>query len=120
MTIIALIGQILLGGFFIYNGFGHLKNLNALTGYAVSKNVPQAKFAVMFTGLMLLVGGLSILTGFMVEIGAWILVLFLAVTTSMMHQFWKSTDPMHKMSEQVQFAKNIALIGALLMIVVGK
>jgi hypothetical protein len=35
----------------------------------------------------------------------------------MMHAFWKVTDPMHKMSETINFTKNLALIGALLMMV---
>jgi len=45
-----------------------------------------------------------------------LLVLFLLVTTLQMHQYWKITDQMLKMGEQINFYKNISLIGALLML----
>lgn len=119
MNLIFIIGQILLGGYFIYSGFKHFKDINILAGYAHSKNVPQAKFAVLFTGVMMLVGGFSVLTGFAAEIGLWVLIAYMIPVTVIMHQFWKAPDPIHRANEQIQFAKNIALIGALLMIVTG-
>lgn len=116
MNIIYIIGQILLGGFFVYNGINHFITLEGSAGYAKSKGVPAAKFAVAFASLMLVVGGISILTGFMMDIGAWILVIFLLGVTFTMHPFWKAADPQHRMIETIMFAKNIALLGALLMI----
>jgi len=117
MNVIFIIGQILLGGYFIYSGFKHFKNINMLAGYAHSKNVPQAKFAVLFTGVMMIVGGLTVLVGFATEIGFWVLIAYMVPVTAIMHQFWKESDPIHKMNETIQFSKNIAIIGALLMLV---
>ena len=34
----------------------------------------------------------------------------------MMHAFWKVQDPMAKMSERVNFTKNMALLGAALIL----
>jgi uncharacterized membrane protein YphA (DoxX/SURF4 family) len=76
--------------------------------------MPEA--ATIMTGLMLLVGGLSIGFGTYPLIGILILLAFMIPTTLAMHQFWTVTDPMQKMNEQIQFAKNMALIGALLML----
>jgi uncharacterized membrane protein YphA (DoxX/SURF4 family) len=116
MEIVYLLGRILLGGYFLYNGYNHFANLDSLTGYAKSKNVPMAKEGVIVTGLMMIIGGATILTGLSMTIGLWILVVFLLVTSFMMHQFWNVTDPMAKMGEEINFTKNIALAGALLVI----
>jgi uncharacterized membrane protein YphA (DoxX/SURF4 family) len=116
MEIFFLIGRLLLGGFFIYSGFNHFDSLAALTGYAASKKVPMPKTAVAVTGPMLLFGGLSIFFGVWVHVGIWVLIVFLLGATYGMHGFWTMVDPMQKMNERVSFMKNIALIGALLML----
>ena len=117
MGILFILGRILLGGFFIYNAYGHFKNLSGLTGYAMSKKIPMAKEAVIVSGVMMLLGGLSILLGFHMVYGMVILLAFLIPTTIMMHPFWKESDPQAKMMEQIQFSKNTAIIGALLITV---
>lgn len=117
METIFWIGRILLGGYFIYNAYNHFTNLASMSGYAKSKNVPMPKASVVLTGVMLLVGGISILSGLWLLTGLWVLVIFLIVTSIMMHPFWKVTDPMMKMGEQINFTKNMALAGALLMMI---
>ena len=114
MMALFVIGRILLGGYFLYNGFLHLKQLNNYTGYAQSKGVPSPKAAVITTGMMLLVGGLSVVTGYFMVLGLWLLVLFLVPTTFMMHKFWTITDPQARTMEQINFLKNLALVGAIL------
>lgn len=98
------------------NGYNHFKNLNMLTGYAQSKGVPMPKAAVALTGVMLSVGGLGILTGVYAQYALLVLALFLLVTTFQMHQFWKIQDPMGRMGEEINFKKNLALLGAVLML----
>jgi putative oxidoreductase len=39
-NVLFLIGRILFGGYFIYNGYNHLKNLSMMSGYAKTKGVP--------------------------------------------------------------------------------
>lgn len=111
------IGKIIFGLYFVYNGYSHFKNVGGLTGYAQSKKVPMAKFSVLLSGLMLLLGGASILLGMQNVLGMWILVAFLLPTTFIMHDFWKETDPMAKMNQKIAFTKNMALVGALLMLI---
>lgn len=117
MEMIFLIGRIVLGGYFLYNAYNHFAELDGLTGYAQSKKVPHAKIGVVLTGLMLLFGGATVLTGIFMIAGAWVLVAFLLVTSFMMHAYWHISDPMQKMSERIQFQKNLALVGALLIII---
>ncbi len=114
MTIF-LLGRIIFGAYFIYNGINHFKDEKAMTGYAKSKGVPSPRVAVLLGGAMLIAGGLGFVLGMNIQESAVILLLFMIPTTFMMHAFWKISDPMHKMSETINFTKNLALIGALLM-----
>lgn len=114
-TILFLVGRVIVGVFYIFNSMNHFKNLKMLTGYAQSKGVPSGGFFVAVTGLLLLLGGLSILTGIQPVIGITLLLIFLIPTTFIMHNFWSIQDPQMKMVEMVNFTKNSALIGTLLM-----
>jgi uncharacterized membrane protein YphA (DoxX/SURF4 family) len=86
-----------------------------LTGYAASKKVPLPKLAVMGSGLLLLVGGLSIGTGFLPLVGVICIVAFLLPVTLMMHNFWAIEDEQMKMTEMTNFMKNMGLMASALM-----
>ncbi len=118
MESIFIIGRILLGGYFIFSGVNHFTNIGMLTGYAKSKHLPAAKLAVALSGLILILGGLTILLNFWNILGLWALIVFLVVTTLVMHQFWTIKDPQARMGDMINFNKNIALIGALLLLIV--
>lgn len=90
--------------------------LSMMAGYAGSKGVPMPKGAVILTGLMLLLGGLGILFWMYVAYSIYVLAVFLLVVSFTMHQFWRIQDPMQKMPEQINFMKNLALMGALLLL----
>lgn len=117
MEIIFIIGRVLFGGYFIYNGFGHFKNHASLTGYAKMKGVPMAGMGVVVSGILMFLGGVAVLLDVRMALGLGLIVVFLVPTTFMMHQFWKVTDPMMKMGETINFTKNIALIGSALMLI---
>jgi len=118
MQIILIIGQILLGGYFVYSGLNHILGIKMLSGYAKSKGVYAPHLAVGFTGLMLLVGGLSILFGFHMRIGIIILVIFMLGVTFVMHAFWTEKDSALRMNDEINFSKNVAILGALLILFV--
>jgi uncharacterized membrane protein YphA (DoxX/SURF4 family) len=111
-----VLGRILLGGYFVMSGYKHFKHLKNNVGYAQSKGVPMPREAVMLTGLMLILGGLGILFGVYIGWAVLLLSVFLVVTSFKMHQYWKITDPMMRMGEQINFTKNLALFGAILML----
>lgn len=112
-----LAGRILLGGFFVVSGFNHFMNRETMAGYAGSKGVPSPDLMIAVTGLMLLAGGASILTGAYVTVGAALLVLFLLGTSFIIHDFW-NMDGEQRMQEQVQFMKDMALLGAVLTLLI--
>lgn len=119
MELLLLLGRIIFGGFFIMSGINHFANLQMMSGYAGSKNVPAPGAAVAVSGVMLLVGGLSVVFGVLPVLGLLVLILFLVPTSLLMHNFWAIEDPQQRMGEQVNFMKNMALIGASLALMYG-
>lgn len=113
--VLFLVGRIIYGGFFVMNAFNHFSQREMLTGYAASKGVPAPRVAVLVTGLLLLIGGLSMITGFLPVVGVAAIVIFLLGVSFMMHNFWAIEDQQMKTMEMVQFMKNMGLLGAALM-----
>lgn len=111
-----LIGRILFGGYFFMNGMNHFLKRGAMTGYATSKGVPMPEVMVLFSGLLIILGGLGVVLGVQIEIALALIILFLVPVTLKMHAFWSISDPQAKMGEMVNFMKNTALIGATLML----
>ncbi|BCX15625.1 MAG: hypothetical protein KatS3mg097_517 [Candidatus Parcubacteria bacterium] len=116
MKYIFLLSRLILGFYFLSNAFNHFKNLSILAEYAKSKNVLKPKLAVIFTGFLLLIGGLSILLGVYIEIGVLALTLFFLPVSFIMHNFWKVQDPQMKMIEMVNFTKNMAIWACILLL----
>lgn len=114
MDILFLVARVLFGGYFILNGYNHIVNTNSLVGYAASKKVPNAKLAVFFTGLLILLGGLGILFWVYVPTAVLLLSIFLLPVTIVMHNFWTETDPARRAGEYIAFTKNMALLGGAL------
>ena len=115
MNVLILIGRIIFGGFFISSGVNHFMGFEMMMQYAKMKGVPFPAFAQGVTGLLLLLGGLSILFGIYPCVGIVMLVAFLLPVSFMMHNFWTLADPQLRMADKVNFMKNMALLGALLM-----
>ena len=107
-----LAGRVMLGGFFIISGIRHFQNLEMMAGFTGSRGVPSPKLAVIVSGLMIILGGISILLGVRPHWGIALVSAFLLPVTFLMHQYWKHTDFMMRINDQVNFMKNIAILGA--------
>jgi putative oxidoreductase len=111
---IVLLGRLLFALIFIMSGPRHF--LSATIGYAASQGVPMASIIVPISGLLAILGGLSILLGFRARLGAWLIVLFLVGVTPMMHNFWAVSDPMMHQMQMIMFMKNMSMLGGALII----
>ena len=85
-------------------------------GHAAELGVPFAAVLVPLSGIMALLGGLSIAIGYKTRWGAWLLVAFLVPVTLMMHAFWRLHDPSGVHVQQAMFAKNVSMLGAALLL----
>jgi putative oxidoreductase len=115
MTILFFIGRLIFGGYWLINAYNHLFKTSNYLGYVQSKGIKYPRFSIIGSGILILIGGLSMIFGFWPKIGAIAIAIFLIGVTYKMHAFWKIVDPMQKMNEQIQFRKNIALLGASIM-----
>jgi putative oxidoreductase len=116
MIILFLIGRLILGGYFVMSGMRHFTHLEMMSGYAKSKGTPAPSVAIVGTGILLVSGGLSFLLAIWPFIGGILLVIFLLGVSFKIHDFWAVADPQAKMNEMVNFTKNMALLGAILII----
>jgi len=115
MRALFVLGRLIFGGFFAYNGINHFLHQKSMSQYAEAKGVPAAESAIPATGAMLLAGGASIMTGLKPRQGLAAVIGFLIPVTLQMHRFWEEQDPNQRMAEFVHFTKNVALLGAALM-----
>jgi putative oxidoreductase len=115
MGALFVLGRMIFGGYFAYNGINHFLHQKALSQYAEARGVPAVEAAVPATGAMLLAGGASIISGIKPRQGLAAIVGFLLPVTFQMHRFWEEQDPSQRMNELVNFSKNLALVGAALM-----
>ncbi|MDT8070057.1 MAG: DoxX family protein [Terriglobia bacterium] len=112
MKVPFLIGRLMFGGFFIYNGINHIVNRKQLAEYTRSKSVPKAEAAVVATGAMMLVGGASVALGIKPKLGTLAIMGFLGGVAPVMHDFWHAKDPNEQHMQMAHFAKNLAMAGA--------
>ncbi len=115
MNILFLIGRIIFGLYWLQDAYNHFTNTPMMTDYAASKSVFMPKAAVIGTGILLLIGGLSMLLGLYPIIGISALIVFLLGVTFTIHDYWNVQDQMIKAGQRINFYKNLALLGALLM-----
>ena len=110
---IVILGRFLFALIFLISGPNHFSRQTI--AYAASHGVPLASIAVPLSGLIALVGGLSILLGYHAKIGVWLIVLFLVPVTLMMQNFWTMHDPMVAQMNMIMFMKNMAMLGGALL-----
>ena len=111
---VVLLGRLLFALIFLMSGPRHF--MSSTIAYAAAQGVPMASIAVPVSGLIALLGGLSILLGYRAKIGAWLIVLFLVGVTPMLHKFWGISDPMVAQMQMVNFMKNVSMLGGALLI----
>jgi len=116
MNIAFLVGRIIFSAFWLMSASDHFTKLDDMSQYAKAKGVPFPKVAVAGTGILELLGGASMLLGVYPAVGIILLIVFMLGATFQMHTFWTVTDPQMKQADLIHFLKNMAITGALLML----
>ena len=112
--VVVLLGRAFFALIFLMAALG---NFSAQTiQFAESQGVPLAPLAVPASGVLAILGGVSVLLGYRVKVGAWLLVLFLVPVTIMMHNFWAVTEPQMRQMQMVNFMKNVSMLGGALLL----
>ena len=114
MVYLVPLGRLLYSAIFLMTIFGHFSA--GYIGYAAQSGVPAPGLLVPLSGVIAILGGLSITLGYKAKIGGWLIVLFLVPVTFKMHAFWAVTDPMMRGIQLAMFWKNMSMLGAALLI----
>ena len=109
---------------FISGGLDQLRNPQSKAGPAspiakpIAERVPQLpddpESLVRLDGAIKVLGGTALIFGPFARPAALLLAGSLVPTTLAGHRFWETTDPDQKVSDRVEFFKNVSLIGGLL------
>src|SRR5829696_2269764 len=109
---------------FISGGLDQIRNPQPKAGPAspiakpIADRVPQLpndpESLVKLDGAIKVVGGLGMVFGPFARPAALLLAGSMVASTLAGHRFWETTDPDQKVSDRVEFFKNVSLIGGLL------
>jgi putative oxidoreductase len=116
MKITILIGRLLFSLIFLLSGPTLFSSASA--GYAASQGVPLATILVPVSGVLCILGALSIILGYKARIGAAMIIVFLLPVTLVFHHFWTVTDPGARETEMIEFLKNISMLGGAVVILI--
>jgi uncharacterized membrane protein YphA (DoxX/SURF4 family) len=113
MNAVMLVGRILFAFMFVASGLNHLTKAEAMAGYAAYKKIPAPKLANLLSGVLMILGGLSIILGVYADLGAVVLAVLLVAMAVKMHDFWNAQGEA-KQPEMIGFMKNISMAGGAL------
>lgn len=112
---LSLIGRILLAVIFLVSGFDKIGGFAGLVGAITSKGLPVPQVFAGATIAIEIGAGLMLVFGWKARWAAFALAVFTAIVTFFFHNFWAVPEA-RRMTEQIQFMKNLALIGGMLMV----
>ena len=114
MQYIPVIARILFAAIFLAAAPRHFTGEGI--AHAGELGVPLARLAVPLSGVLAILGALSVLVGYQARLGALALICFLVPVTLMMHAFWRVTDPVQVHFQQAMFMKNVSMLGGALLL----
>ena len=117
MDVMFLVGRILFGLIFVVSGLtAHIGQREHSIPYARAQGAPAPALMVPLSGVVIVLGGLSVALGVWADLGALLLVAFVLAIAPIMHAFWREQDPQMQQVQMAQFMKNIAIAGGGLVI----
>jgi putative oxidoreductase len=111
----ALVGRLLIATLFIVAGIPKFTEPGAAVAYMSSQGIPNPDVLVYVAGAAEILGGLALAFGFLTRLAAVGLVIYLVPVTLYFHHFW-NLEGMEAKTQLVNFTKNLALMGGLLMV----
>jgi putative oxidoreductase len=115
--VLAVLGRLMLATIFLMSAVGKLSNFSGTAGMMANKGIPAAQIMLVGAIAFEVAGGLSILAGYKPRVGAVLLLVFLVLATYYFHDFWRIDDAKEKQDQMVQFLKNLAIMGAMVLII---
>ena len=112
----ALVGRILLAAIFLTSGFGKITGFDGTVGYIASKHLPLPQVGAIIAILCELGGGILLLVGFKARWAGLVLAIFTLAAGLLFHDYWNLTDAAQVAANKINFWKNVAISGGMLMV----
>ncbi len=117
--IIDLIARIFIAFIFLFEAYDSIKYFGATKESMADYGLTWQPNTLLFGAIFLLIfGGTLVLVGYRAKLGAIVLLLYWIPATFIVHSFWNDA-PEYVREESYAFMKNLAIIGALLMLYVN-
>jgi putative oxidoreductase len=110
------LGRLCLSAVFVIQGFKTAKEPGYAAKRAEPLDLPDPEAAARANGTVMALAGGAVALNFWPRIAEFVLALLLIPTTLIGHPFWKEQDPQQRNMQKIQFEKNLALFGALLLL----
>jgi putative oxidoreductase len=114
------LGQVLLAGIFVKGGTDAFLEPGGRVQLVEAVGLPNPRTAVELNGVAMAVGGTMLALDVAPKLVATVLIGSLVPTTLVGHAFWKVEEKKARDMQQIQFLKNLGLIGGLLLILCQK
>jgi putative oxidoreductase len=119
-----LIGRVLLSVVFLHAGYGKAMDPSGILASAGTKHfmdmVAGGAPAPIWLGYLIaaieLLGGLALLLGFQTRLAAWGLFIWVVIATYLGHPWW-GMEGAARAANEINFLKNLAIMGGLLLLV---
>lgn len=112
-----LLARILLAALFVISGFGKLTDYTGTVSYMSYVGAPMPSVAAAVAIAVEVLIGLAFLVGFCVRPLALLLALYVAMAAFIGHPFW-SMEAAERALNQIQFLKNLSIMGGLLLLAI--
>jgi putative oxidoreductase len=113
-----LAGRVLMGWIFIESGFRKLLGMDAFIASLMRRSVPASTLLGWIGAVVEFAGGAAILLGFYTRCAAIAIIVFTIIATLIGHRYWEIAEPAARRIQQSNFAKNVTIIGGLILLVV--
>ena len=113
---VALVARVLLVALFLLSGFSKIGGFAGTASYIASKGLPLPELGAGIAIVVELGGGLLLLSGWKARPVALILAVFSVIAAVFFHAYWGDRDPAARMSDFINFWKNISIAGGFLMV----
>lgn len=111
-----LVGRLCLAAIFLSSGLGKIGGFGGFAGMLASQGLPVPMLAAL-VGVVLEAGGaVLVMLGLFTRPAAAGLILFTIAATLIAHDFW-TLEGSERSMQQIQFMKNLGLIGGFLLLI---
>ncbi len=114
--LLATIGRIILGLYFLAAGAGKMFDPDPMTQIAqmTANGIPAGELMFMLAAACETIAGLCFIIGLQVRLVAVLLALFTVLVSVKLHAFWFEPEGHEKLVQMIMFLKNMATMGGLL------